>query len=266
MPTELDGVALRPAGDGAIALHRSEDDAPSSPPVERMPVSIGTCCGSPATLGPPLARRASTHYPDHLQYAPRQRHSSSRRLCSSLRCSIASSPSSSRAFSSGFPSRCAHRPGPPASNSPRGRLLRILASLPRCKGVHAGPVSLDLPRGHFAHFDLPVDWRDSGARTRAGRSAGCRQAGVLVCRMCWVGGCVRCAWVVRVCVSSGDLSLSPAARQGWFSQVRLSDVRLLSFAFPFLSGSSRWRRGIVRHLMLGTQVAIVAIPSGEHMT
>eukprot|EP01004_Peranema_trichophorum_P008200 NODE_6958_length_824_cov_26.350927_g6358_i0.p1 GENE.NODE_6958_length_824_cov_26.350927_g6358_i0~~NODE_6958_length_824_cov_26.350927_g6358_i0.p1 ORF type:complete len:217 (-),score=17.89 NODE_6958_length_824_cov_26.350927_g6358_i0:115-765(-) len=64
------------------------------------------------------------------------------------------------------------------------------------------------------------------------------------------------------CCSIGSLAFAPmgipdALDKKWFYTVRNSDVSTLPWTlFPYL----RFRIGIIRHLVLGTQVAVLAIP------
>mmetsp|Transcript_12240 Transcript_12240/g.34423 ORF Transcript_12240/g.34423 Transcript_12240/m.34423 type:complete len:254 (-) Transcript_12240:406-1167(-) len=57
------------------------------------------------------------------------------------------------------------------------------------------------------------------------------------------------------------IGMPEALEKGWFGRVDPADVRRLCFVFPFLGTAPVWRYGVVRHFVLGTQVAVVFIPA-----
>ena len=55
--------------------------------------------------------------------------------------------------------------------------------------------------------------------------------------------------------------LPEAVDKGWFRVVRYSDCpQWLTTVFPFLGPHPRWRRGMLRHVMLGLTLSIVYVP------
>ena len=65
-----------------------------------------------------------------------------------------------------------------------------------------------------------------------------------------------------IALAFAPIGMPDAVRRSWFGPVPLSQAHRLSWVFPFLGKHWLWRYGVVRHFVIGLQVAIVAIPSG----
>eukprot|EP00873_Tetraselmis_striata_P002882 jgi/Tetstr1/423146/TSEL_013914.t1 len=68
-------------------------------------------------------------------------------------------------------------------------------------------------------------------------------------------------WACAIASSAfAPISMGDAVASGWFGCTSPESVQRLSWVFPFLGTHRCWRYGALRHLILGTQVAVVFIP------